>query len=437
MSWSGLPDTVRTVECAVADFTSVARGKVVARADFEAMRGCKLPSVVLGVTLTGGEPDAVFGPLLPEAYGDLHLEPDLATAVPVPSRADRVSVICEPTGLAPDARRFSPRAALRRVIGRLADAGLRATVAPELEFFLVERTADGGLRPAGVPGRSGSREHALEIASLERTSHFAPYFDALFDACAVQRIPVTGHAHESAAGQYEVNFAPGEPLAIADAVWRFKRLARETAVRQGFLATFMAKPFLDQPGTGMHWHFSLQDRISGHNVFSEPDGSVSPRLAHFVAGLQRDASAALALFAPYDHTFDRMNRSDASPTTADWGGDDRGVAFRIPPSSPANRRVENRLPGGDANPYLTLAATLGLGLFGLERAAEPLAVAPALPRSLGEALDTLDTGVSLRSLLGDPLVDLYVALKRHERTERQAHADPRHGWDFVHLTEQA
>ena len=125
MSWSGLPDTVRTVECAVADFTSVARGKVVAR--------------------------AVFGSLLPEAYGDLHLEPDLATAVPVPGRDDRVSVVCEPTGLKPDARRFSPRAALRRVIGRLADAGLRATVAPELEFFLVERMADGGLRPAGVP----------------------------------------------------------------------------------------------------------------------------------------------------------------------------------------------------------------------------------------------------------------------------------------------
>lgn len=368
MSWSGLPDTVRTVECAVADFTSVARGKVVARADFEAMRGCRLPSVVLGVTLTGGEP---------------------------------------------------------------------AAVAPELEFFLVERTADGGLRPAGVPGPSGSREHALEIASLERASHFAAYFDALFAACAVQRIPVTGHAHESACGQYEVNFAPGEPLAMADAVWRFKRLARETAVRQGFLATFMAKPFLDQPGTGMHWHFSLQDRASGHNVFSEPDGSASPRLAHFIAGVQRDAAAALALFAPYDHTFDWMNRSDASPTTADWGGDDRGVAFRIPPSSPANRRVENRLPGGDANPYLTVAATLGLGLRGLERAEAPLAEAPPLPRSLGAALHALEGSVALRDVLGDALVDLHVALKRHESAERNALADPRRGWDVVHLTEQA
>jgi glutamine synthetase len=240
-----------TVECAVADFTSVARGKVVSCADFDALQGCRLPSVVFGVTLTGGEPAAVFGPLLPEDYRDLRLVPDGATAVPVPGRGDRISVICEPAGWLPrpgreplDAAALSPRVALRRVLTRLATAGLRATVAPELEFFLLERTAEGGLRAAGVPGGSGSREHALEIASLERASLFSPYFDALFAACAQQRIPVTGFAHESAIGQYEVNFAPGEPLAMADAVWRFKRLARETAVRQGFLASFLAKPFL-------------------------------------------------------------------------------------------------------------------------------------------------------------------------------------------------
>ncbi|MDZ7857000.1 glutamine synthetase family protein [Sphaerotilus sp.] len=432
-AWSPL---IRTVECAVADLTSVARGKVVSRADFEALRGCKLPSVVLGVTLTGGEPAAVFGTLLPEAYGDLHLEPDLATAVPVPGREDRMSVICEPTGLQPDARRFSPRAALRRMIGRLADAGLRATVAPELEFFLVERHADG-LRAAGVPGGSGSREHALEIASLERTSHFSAYFDALFAACAQQRVPVTGHAHESACGQYEVNFAHGEPLAMADAVWRFKRLARETAVRQGFLATFIAKPFLDQPGSGMHWHVSLQHTASGLNAFSDTEGRDTPALRHFIAGLQHDAPAALALFAPHDHSFDRITRGDASPTTASWGGDDRGVAFRIPPSSAANRRVENRLPGGDANPYLTLAATLGLGQLGLDCAAEPRPVPPALPRSLGEALDALEDNAALRRVLGDALVDLYVGIKRHESAERQAQAQPRQGWDVLHLTEQA
>jgi glutamine synthetase len=436
-----LSDSVRSVECAVADVTSVARGKIVARTDFDAMGGCRLPSVVFGVTLTGGEPAEVFGPLLPEDYRDVRLVPDLATAVPVPGRADRVSVICEPAGELPrpgraalDASTLSPRVALRRVLARLAAAGLRATVAPELEFFLVERTPDGGLRPAGVPGAAGAREHALEIASLERTAMFAPYFDALFDACAAQRIPVTGHGHESAPGQYEVNFAPGEPLAMADAVWRFKRLARETAVRHGFLASFLAKPFTDQPGTGMHWHASLQHLDGGHNAFSLPDGGPAPALHHVIAGLQHEADA---LLAPFDHSFERLRRSDASPSAASWGDDDRGVAFRLPAASPANRRVENRLPGGDASPYLTVAATLGLGLHGLQQRLMPLDTPRPLPTTLVDALAALTRSAVLRDLLGEPLVALYAALKHHERAERQALADPHRDWDLRHLTEQA
>ena len=439
-----LPDSARSVECAVADFTSVARGKIVARADFDAMGGCRLPSVVFGVTLTGGEPDAVFGPILPEDYRDVQLVPDLATAVPVPGRGDRVSVICEPAGLLPrpgraplDISALSPRAALRRVLARLAAAGLRATVAPELEFFFVERTAEGGLRPAGVPGQAGAREHALEIASLERTAMFAPYFDALFDACAAQRIPVTGHGHESAPGQYEVNFAPGEPLAMADAVWRFKRLARETAVRHGFLASFLAKPFADQPGTGMHWHASLQHLDGGHNAFSLPDGGPAPALHHVIAGLQHEADALLALLAPFEHSFERLRRSDASPSAASWGDDDRGVAFRLPAASPANRRVENRLPGGDASPYLTVAATLGLGLHGLQQRLAPLDALRPLPATQADALAALARSAVLRDLLGEPLVALYAALKHHECTERQAQADPHRDWDLRHLTELA
>lgn len=439
-----LPDSARSVECAVADLTSIARGKIVARADFDAMGGCRLPSVVFGVTLTGGEPEAVFGPILPEDYRDVHLVPDLATAVPVPGRGDRVSVICEPAGTLPrsgraalDARALSPRAALRRVLARLASAGLHATVAPELEFFLVERAADGGLRPAGVPGAAGAREHALEIASLERTAMFAPYFDALFAACEAQRIPVTGHGHESAPGQYEVNFAPGEPLAMADAVWRFKRLARETAVRHGFLATFLAKPFPDQPGTGMHWHASLQHAATGRNALVDEAGRDHPRLRHLIGGLQRHAAASLALLAPWDHAFERLRRSDASPGAAGWGDDDRGVAFRLPPASPANRRVENRLPGGDTSPYLALAAMLGTGLHGLEAQTGPLDAALPLPATLAQALDALDASAVLRGLLGEPLVDLYLAIKRHERAERAACADPARDWDRVHLVEQA
>jgi glutamine synthetase len=442
------------IECAVGDFTSIARGKHVHRSDFLAQAGCKLPSVVLGLTLTAGEPDAVFGPLLPTHYTDMHLVPDLTTLAPRPGRPGEATVICEPAGpLALDDGRvldagwLSPRAALRSVLAALQAEGLQALVAPELELFLLQPNPEGSAslpwQAARSHADSPAREQACEAFSLERASHFEAYFDALYSACEALRIPVCGHAHESALSQYELNFQPGEPLAQADAVFRFKRVAREIAARQGFLACFAAKPFLDQPGTGMHWHASLQRTGAAQawpHVFAQPDGGDSAELGHFIAGLQADAAAAMAFYAPHGMSFDRVRHSDASPSHASWGHEQRSLAFRIPASGPASRRVENRLPGGDANPYLTLAALLGGGLQGLRAGRAPQDGAPAslaLPASLGEALDALQASASLRDALGDPLVDAFVAIKRHELAERDALADPRAMWDLVHLIELA
>ncbi|HYP33296.1 MAG TPA: glutamine synthetase family protein [Burkholderiaceae bacterium] len=452
----GVP--VVAVECAVGDFTSVARGKSVGHQDFVGMAGCRFPSVVFGLTLTAGEPETVFGPLLPESYLDISLVPDLATLCAQPGRAGTAAVICEPAGPLPAGRyarpvcasEFSPRAALRRVLARLDAAGLAATVAPELELFLVDRReADGQVSLHAPASRAGApaRERACEAYSLERTGHFADYFDTLFAACHAQGIPVCGHAHEAAYSQYEVNFMPGEPLAQADAVFRFKRLARQVAAQFGFLATFAPKPFLDQPGTGMHWHFSLQHKggaLAGEpathtNAFAHPDGSDRDALGAFIGGLQRHADAAMAFFAPHDMAFDRIRLSNASPSSASWGHDDRAVAFRIPQAGAQNRRIENRLPGGDANPYLIVAATLGMGLAGIEQGLAPAgeSAGVALPRTLPDACDALEASALMRELFGDPLVDLFVALKRHESAERNAAADPRHHWDLVHLVELA
>jgi glutamine synthetase len=300
--------------------------------------------------------------------------------------------------------------------------------------------------PASRPG-APARERACEAYSLERTGHFADYFDALFAACRLQGIPVCGHAHEAAYSQYEVNFMPGEPLAQADAVFRFKRLARQVAAQSGFLATFAPKPFLDQPGTGMHWHFSLQHRDGAPageppahtNAFAHPDGRDRDALGAFIGGLQRHCDAAMAFFAPHDMAFDRIRLSNASPSSASWGRDDRAVAFRIPQAGAQNRRIENRLPGGDANPYLSVAATLGMGLAGIEHGLAPAgeSAGVALPRTLLEACDALEASALMRELFGDPLVDLFAALKRHESAERNAAADPRHHWDLVHLVELA
>lgn len=437
------------VECAASDLGSVARGKRVHADDFVAAAGCRLPSVVWGLTASAGESAEVFGPLLPKTYDDVHLVPDLATLYPRPGRAQECTVICEPTGPLRnaqgefDASALSPRAALRRVTAGYERAGLAALVAPELELFLLSRTAQApGLEAARPTPQSPVQERACEAYSLERLSHFEPYFDALRAECQALDIPWSGHAHESALSQFEVNFHPGEPLAQADAVFRFKRLARELAARHGFLACFAAKPFLDQPGVGTHWHVSLQrrDRAGWPHVFATPQGEDSEALHHFIGGLQHEAGAAMALFAPYDMSYDRIRLSDASPSHASWGHDARSLAFRIPASGASSRRVENRLPGGDANPYLTLAATLGLGLQGMTQAQPPHSGAPehlALPRSLPQALAALAHSQALREVLGEPLWALLGALKRHEHAERAALAHPRKDWDLRHLIELA
>ncbi|MBC7995284.1 MAG: hypothetical protein H7Z15_18800 [Rhizobacter sp.] len=449
---------VQRVECSAADYSSVARGKVVSKHDFVDQQGCRLPSVVFGLTLTGTESPEVFGRILPKSYRDVHMVPDMTTYVAPSILGAAASVICEPSGALAsplygsevDASEFSARVALRKAIKRLSSLGLTATVAPELEFYLLrnEKSSPNGASrlEAAVAKNSYACERACEAYSLERTSHFSAFFDELLRACEGARIPVTGFSHESAYSQYEVNFAPGAPLAQADAVFRFKRLARQIAARQGFLASFIPKPFLAQPGCGMHWHFSLQGQ-DGTNAFAGIGGpsDVSKTLLHFIAGLQRDAAAAMAFFAPYDMSYDRIRRSDASPSIANWGFDDRSVAFRIPASSAKNRRVENRLPGGDASPYLTVAATLGLGTLGIE---ESLPCGEAgggggwtdskrLPRSMTEAVSLLDESIRMRQLFGDPLVDLYCAIKRKESEERNATSEARNQWDMVHLLEQA
>jgi len=439
----------RRVECCVADFSSNARGKTVARDDFLDAEGCRLASVVLGLTITAQTPPGVFGLILPSSYQDVELRADPSTLVQQLGRPHAATVLCEPhgrlraeiSGREFDANDLSPRAALRRVVASLEQAGLRAQVAPELEFYLLNRRAGGApgdlVAALATPG-SPAQEFGCEADSAERAAYFAAYFDELFEGCERLGIPVSGYAHESAYSQYEVNFRPADPLPQADAVFRFKRLARQVAARHGFLASFVAKPFLDQPGAGMHWHFSLQRLDDGRNAFLAAGGdSDGPRLEQFIAGLQRHAAGATALFAPYDISYDRIVRADASPSRANWGFDDRTVAFRVPASSPHNRRVENRLPGADASPYLVVAATLGLGLAGIEQRWAAQADAAELPRTLGQALDSLQADPTLRCVLGDVLVDLFCAVKRGESALRNGCQEPRREWDLVYLPEQA
>ncbi|MFZ2319115.1 MAG: glutamine synthetase family protein, partial [Pseudomonas sp.] len=329
---------------------------------------------------------------------------------------------------------LSPRQLLKRVLARLKAAGYTAKVAPELEFFLVhpQRGADGGLQVAhGMSAQVPHIESSHDLASAETAGSFAPFFDELWAACEAQGIPITGYGHESALGQYEVNFGPDAPLQQADAVFRFKRLAREIARRHGCFATFMAKPYLTEPGTGLHWHISLAD-AEGNNPFTAADSSPHPRLKHFIGGWQASARASMAILAPYAHSYVRLHRPDASPASVEWGYDNRTAAFRVPHSDPANRRVEHRLPGGDANPYLSLALMLGAGLAGMQQQIEPgpevsdrpaVSERGALPADLSEALVELQACPIMNEVFGAPFIELYNMIKQHELSEQAADAD--------------
>lgn len=457
LAWLASND-IRRVELVFADLTSVARGKILGMPGFVEALGAKMPSLLLGLTVTGGEPPAVFEQIFPQTFPDMALRPDWSTLVRDPlARVPTATILCdiEARFTAADGQRevnvagLSPRQLLKQMLNRLSAAGYHARVAPELEFFLLhpERNAEGALQVAhGMSGRVPHVESSHDIASAETAASFAPFFDDLWDACEVQGIPITGYGHESATGQYEVNFAPGEPLAQADAVFRFKRLTRELARRHGCRATFMAKPYLLEPGTGLHWHISLSD-AEGNNPFTAEDGSAHQRLRHFVGGWQASARASMAILAPYAHSYVRLQRPDAAPASAEWGYDNRTVAFRIPHSDPANRRVEHRLPGGDANPYLSLALMLGAGLSGMQQRLEPSpevsdrpALAPAnssargaLPLNLAQALDEFQQCPIMCEAFGAPFIELYTLIKRHELTEQDADPD----FAFKHLLDRS
>jgi glutamine synthetase len=213
---------------------------------------------------------------------------------------------------------------------------------------------------------------------------------------------------------------------------------REAALRHGMYATFMAKPIAGEPGSAMHVHQSIVDERTGRNLFSLPDGSASPEFYWFIGGLQRYVPSAMALFAPYVNSYRRLVRSNAAPINIQWGTDNRTAGIRSPVAEAAARRVENRVIGADANPYVALAATLACGYLGLKNRIEPTPECKGdaylgdyqLPRSLGEALQLLRSEKALAEVLGQDFVTVYGEIKEIEYAEFMKVISP---WEREHL----
>ncbi|HSW20451.1 MAG TPA: glutamine synthetase family protein, partial [Ramlibacter sp.] len=238
--------------------------------------------------------------------------------------------------------------------------------------------------------------------------------------------------------QMEINFFHSAPLALADEVFLFKRTVREVALRHDMYATFIAKPIAGEPGSAMHVHQSLVSREHERNLFSNEDGTPSQEFYWYIGGLQKYIPAAMALFAPYVNSYRRLARFTAAPINIQWGIDNRTVGIRSPVSTPQARRVENRVIGADANPYVALAATLACGYLGIEQRLEPTPECKGnayqsafeLPRGLGQAVSLLRAETDLAEVLGKEFLTVYTEIKDLEHEEFMRVISP---WEREHL----
>jgi glutamine synthetase len=374
-------------------------------------------------TISGGYPEDGNGFVYPEDDGDLKLLPDLSTLTVVPWEEDpTAAVICDLVHQDGRSVEFTPRNVLKRVLAAYDKRGLRPVVAPEIEFYLVHKNPDPDYPLTPPVGRSGRAIGGGAGYSIAGVNEFDELIDDIYHFSESQGLEIDTLIHEEGAGQLEINLRHGDPVELADQVFMFKRTIREAALKHNIYATFMAKPIQGQPGSAMHIHQSIIDKKTGKNIFTAEDGSETDAFFHFIGGMQKHVPNALVMFAPYVNSYRRLTQAASAPVNNKWGYDNRTTAFRVPRSDPAARRVENRIPSSDANPYLALAASLACGLIGMTTKVKPeppiLTTANEdeidLPRGLLEAVDLFEGDEALCEMLGMTFATTYAAIKRAE-----------------------
>ncbi len=412
---------ITEVECLVPDMTGKARGKFMP-ADKFIKEDSRLPESILVQTVTGDYTD-IHDELISPMDTDMTLHPDANTMRLVPWADDPTGQIIHDCHTRDgELHPLASRNVLKRVLALYEAEGWKPVVAPEVEFYLVQKNVDPDYELEPPIGRSGRREAGRQSYSIDAANEFDPIIEDMYDFCEAQELDVDTLIHEAGLAQMEINFLHGDALDLADQVFVFKRTMRETALRHGIYATFMAKPMEHEPGSALHIHQSVVDARTGQNIFTDDEGGEHERFRHYIGGLQRYTPAAIAFYAPSVNSYRRFAPDIAAPVNLHWGYENRTTGIRVPDSSPQARRLENRFPGVDANPYLAIAASLACGYLGMKQQIaasqphdgdaflEPMTVA----RSLEAALSLLEASEEVKSVMGNRFARAYCAVKREE-----------------------
>jgi glutamine synthetase len=419
------PD-LKFVDAFLTDLNGVIRGKRLpakgAMKLFET--GLRLPRSLVGVDVWGTD---VFdnGLVVDTGDGDgicVAMEPGLQ---PVPwtkePTAQTLMMMCEPDG---SPFLADPRQLLASLQKRFASRDLHPVAAIELEFYLLSGKSDENGRPLTPNNKfSGRRIVDGRVYAMSEIDAYSEFFTELYAACDAQGLPLDTAVIEAGPSQFEVNLKhQADVLAAGDQAILLKRAIKGVAARHSFLATFMAKPFGDLAGNGMHVHMSMLDG-KGVNAFDGDGDNGGALFKHAIAGLIATSAEAMIFFAPHLNSWRRFQEGSHAPTRATWGYENRTAAIRVPAHTGANRRFEHRISGADANPYLVLAAILGGVLHGVENKLTPPPAlegnayksdAPKLSLGWKAALEAYSDGKALAPTFGDLFTRVYSACKRQE-----------------------
>lgn len=412
-----LPDEL---ELLIPDMNGIPRGKTIATSSYSDDELPHMPEAIFFQTISGNYSNEL------ENYdptdGDLLLKPDWSTYCPTPWREGNVGqVICETVDQSGKRIPYDPRNVLINVLDAYRAEGLSPIVAPEVELYLINPVAQGDLALTQAAGMTGAAEFGGESFSLDALDKYEPMIGDIRRMCQEMGLDLSGIVHEIGPAQIEFNMSHGEALSRADQLFMLKRLIKGCAQRQGLLASFMAKPFENLPGNGLHMHCSMLNK-EGDNIFELTRDYAPPDLRYFIGGLQKYLPEAFALIAPNINSYKRFVRDLSAPINLRWGYDNRTTGLRVPFSEANAGRVESRIAGADVNPYLMMAAMLACGLLGLQQEIQPgravssdaNAMEPTFPDSPEEALRTLKASPELNKLLGTAFVEVYVSVKLDE-----------------------
>jgi len=423
----------QAMELLIPDLNAILKGKRIRKGDFDKVvkdgfwfcAGTTLLST-LGETVPG----------IP--YGEDDGDPDVLAEIvpgsiaPVPwaerSMGQALFRLFEDDGVP----LFSdPRYVLERAMRPLRKMGLRMVMATELEFYLLDAKTD---RPAAatphVPG-VGRLQPGAQVYHPDDLWEIEHFLNDVYDYCTAQKIPADAVISEYSQGQFEINLQHiDDPVLACDHAVLLKRAVKAAARKHGFVACFMAKPFEEDAGNGLHIHMSLVDR-NGKNYFSHGRNRLanppfSARLRHAVGGLLKAMPETTAICAPNANSYRRLRPDMYAPVEPNWGVNHRAVSIRIPQSDAKNLRFEHRTAGADANPYLVTAAVVSAVHYGLKNKCDPgtlveqgAHIVPKLkiPNRWDAAIDKFERGKILRDYLGSDYCK-YFAMNRREESRR-------------------